>query len=197
MKENQLCFGHRTWFNSHFANWNLHWNPLSSGAPLFITHFISDFWKNTIFKARSYQLRQQQILFKSSVHKNQSQNTKELSEASAIKVHRKQHWLNLYSCRKQQFARLSFLFWRCWKFSSFLSHQETYSSALKNYQNALQIQAQRVYQMLTVTCTGQLVTEARHKEEKTLKWCRSKMTLNHKPVAPLLWPYQALKDTGS
>lgn len=78
------------------------------------------------------------------MHKNQSQNTKELSEASAIKVHRKQRWLNLYSCRKQQFARLSFLFWRCWKFSSFLSHQETYSSTLKNYQNALQIQAQRV-----------------------------------------------------
>lgn len=96
----------------------------------FHNSFISDFWKDTIFKATSYRLRQQQILIKSSVHKNQSQNTKELSEASAIKVHRKQHWLNLHSCRKQQFARLSF-FWRCWKFSSFLSHQETHSSSLK------------------------------------------------------------------
>lgn len=44
-----------------------------------------------------------------------------------------------------------------------------HSSALKNDQNALQIQAQRAYQMLTVTFTGQLVTEARHKEEKTQK----------------------------
>lgn len=166
-------------------------------SPTFHNSFISGFWKDTIFKPTSYQFRQQQILIKSSVHKNQSQNTKELSEASAIKVHREQDWLNLYSSRKQQFARLSFLFWRCWKFSSFLSHQETHSSTLKNYQNASQIQAQRVYQMLTVTFTGQLITEARHKEEKTLKWCRSKMTLNHTPVAPLLWPYKALREMGS
>lgn len=57
-------------------------------SPTFHNSFISDFWKDTIFKARRYQLRQQQILIKSSVHKNPSQNTKELSEESAIKVHR-------------------------------------------------------------------------------------------------------------
>lgn len=165
-------------------------------SPTLHNSFISGFWKDTIFKPTSYQLRQQQILIKSSVHKNQSQNTKELSEASAIKVHRKQHWLNLYSGRKQQFARLSFLFWRCWKFSSFLSHQETHSSTLKNYQNALQIQAQSVSD---ADCNIYWPTHnwSKAQRKKTLKWCRSKITLNHKPVAPLLWPYKALKEMGS